>query len=233
MKFFLLVIMITLTLVAETFTIKPGWNLLGTISKIPTSQILANKNIKNVVVYSDGQYKATNKNEIDIVPEKSGFFVFSENNTTLTLQTVDTSIEVVKVDGDGNELPADAVSWKILYIKDANLYVEMKNDFTVGQSYVNHSSSYEASSYCRRLIIGNISDWRLPSISELTGISSIYQKYKDYFTVIDNNFYWSSSNSIINNRTIYASSNIITGSIINERDNPKKVICIKRDIETQ
>jgi hypothetical protein len=138
MKKILLAIMLTSILVAETFTIKPGWNLLGTIAEIPTAEVLANTNIKNIVIYSDGGYKATNKNEFTTIPAKSGFFVFSESNTTLSLQTVesvDTSVEVVKVDGNGNELSADATAWKILYIKDVNLYIEMKNDFTVGQSY--------------------------------------------------------------------------------------------------
>jgi len=47
MKKILLAIMLTSILVAETFIIKPGWNLLGTIAEISTAEILANANIKD------------------------------------------------------------------------------------------------------------------------------------------------------------------------------------------
>lgn len=189
MKKILLTVMLTSILVAETFTIKPGWNLLGTIVEIPTAEILANENIKNVVIYSNGSYKATNKNEFKTIPAKSGFFVFSESSTTISLQTVksvDTSVKVVKVDGNGNELSADANYWKILYIKEANLYIEMKDDYTVGQKFSNTG----AVTYCSNLTIGNISEWRLPTNAEFTGIGSIYQKNKDYFMRIDSDNSW-------------------------------------------
>jgi hypothetical protein len=229
MKKILLAIMLTSILVAETFTIKPGWNLLGTIVEIPTVEVLANANIKNVVIYSGGNYKATNKNEFTIIPAKSGFFVFSESSTTLSLQTVEptnTSVEVVKVDGDGNELSADATSWKILYVKDANLYIEMKNDFTVGQSYaITSDSTGEAETYCNNLTIGSISDWHLPTIAELTGVSSIYSKYQKYFTTISNSSYWSSSKN--GSYKMYA--NIRSGSTDYDIGNShsRKVICVK------
>jgi len=186
MKIILLAIILTSLLVAETFTIKPGWNLLGTIAKIPTAEVLANADIKNVVIYSNGSYKATNKNEFTTIPAKSGFFVFSESSTTLSLQTFDSSVEVVKIDENGNELSADATSWKILHIKVANLYIEMKDDYTVGQKF----SNTDAVTYCTDLTIGSISGWRLPTNAEFTGIGSIYQNTNNYFVIIDADNSW-------------------------------------------
>lgn len=180
-------------LFAETFTIAPGWSLLGTQAEIPTSKILSNSSIKNVVIYTNGAYKATNKNEFSTIPAKSGFFVYSESSTTLTLQTVDTSVVLKKVDGNGNELADDAASWKILHIKNANLYVEMKNDFTIDQKF---SSQEEAIAYCTNLTIGSISGWRLPTFTELTGIGSVYNTSKDYFTKMNyNSYHWVNDNT--------------------------------------
>jgi len=70
----------------------------------------------------------------------------------------------------------------------------MKNDFTVGQSYaITSDSTGEAETYCNNLTIGSISSWHLPTIAELTGVSSIYSNYQDYFTTISNENYWSTS----------------------------------------
>lgn len=177
MKKTLLTTLTATLLLGESFTLQSGWNLLGTNAEIQTSQILSNPTIKNVVIYTNGAYKATSKNEFSSIPAKSGFFVFAENATTLELETLDTSADLAKVDGDGVELPANASSWKILHIKDANLYVEMKNDYAVGQKY----SRDEALSYCANLTVGNISGWRLSETNELTGIGSVYNKSKDFF----------------------------------------------------
>ena len=73
-KIIVTILMLNSLLLSTTFTINPGWNLLGTSKSLPVSDILANTNIKNVVIYQNGEYKASNKNEITTIPEKSGFF---------------------------------------------------------------------------------------------------------------------------------------------------------------
>lgn len=188
MKKTLALTLVSTLLFAETFTIQPGWNLLGTQAEIQTSEVLSNSSIKNVVIYTNGSYKATNKNEFSTIPAKSGFFVFSESSTSLALQTVDTSVSLKKVDANGNELADDAALWKILHIKDAKLYVEMKNDFTINQKF---SSQEEAIAYCTNLTVGSVSGWRLPTTTELTGIGSVYNTSRDYFTQMNyNSMHW-------------------------------------------
>lgn len=202
-------------LLGETFTLQPGWNLLGTIAEIPASQILANSNVKNVVIYKDGAYKATNKNEFTTIPPKSGFFVFTESPTIIELQTVDTSVELAKVDENGNEISPSSASWKILYIKFANLYVEMKNDYTVGQKY----SNSEASEYCASLSIGNVSGWRLPTNSEFTGIGSLYQTQKSFFSRVDSENGW--------HHTSNGYAALSSGASTGITNNAMPVICVK------
>jgi len=102
----------------------------------------------------------------------------------------------------------------------------MKNDFTVGQSYaIRLDTTGEAEEYCNNLTIGSISGWHLPTIAELTGVSSIYSSYQNYFTTISNDTYWSSSTD--GNYKMYAS--IRTGSTGRDIGNSssKKVICVK------
>lgn len=218
MKKTLALTLLSTLLLAETFTIQPGWNLLGTQAEIPTSELLSNSNIKNVVIYTNGAYKATNKNEFSTVPAKSGFFVFSESATSLTLQTVDTTVNLKKVDGNGNELADDATPWKILHIKDAHLYVEMKNDFTIDQKF---SSQEEAISYCTSFTVGNVSGWRLPTTMELTGIGSVYNTSKDYFTKMNYlNNHWVNDN-------IYTYASPAGGSAGGGSTGLKDTVCVK------
>ena len=196
-------------LLATTFTLNTGWNLLGTIDAIPVTQILANTSVKNVVIYQNGIYKASNNNEFTTVPAKSGFFVYSDSSNTFDLTTVNTTVALAKLDGNGTELLSDAASWEILHIKDESLYVEMKNDFTAGQSFIFST----AITYCSNLVIGSISGWRSPSISELTGVLSIYNLNPDYFTKLISGNYWSSTiDATRTNGYIYSSLEGVTGN---------------------
>ena len=96
----------------------------------------------------------------------------------------------------------------------------------VGQSYaIKSDSTGEAEAYCNNLTVGSISGWHLPTIAELTGVSSIYSNYQDFFTTISNDTYWSSS--LDGSYKMYANLRIGgTGSDIgNSRS--RKVICVK------
>lgn len=197
--FFIVLSVQSSVLLATTFSLNPGWNLLGTTADIPVTTILTNINIKNVVIYQDGMYKASNNNEFTTVPSGSGFFVFSETSTTINLAVTVTegtsTVTLAKVDGNGAELPNDATNWEILHVKDANLYVEMKNDFTSGQLFTNDGATGEAATYCNNLVVGIVTGWRLPTISELTGLSSMYSdgQYTNYFLVDAIYYHWSST----------------------------------------
>jgi hypothetical protein len=85
----------------------------------------------------------------------------------------------------------------------------------------------EATTYCTDLTVENISSWHLPTISEITGLSSIYSKYENSFTIISIESYWSTSIDTGNGGNIYG---IITsggtGSVYDNR-NARKVICVK------
>lgn len=217
-------------LLASTFTLNPGWNLLGTMVEIPVSQILTNTSIKNVVIYQNGLYKASNNNEFTVVPGKSGFFVFSDSSTTINLNAdtipVDTSVTLAKVDGNGNELANDAVFWDILHVKDANLYLEMKNDFTIGQLYLHNGTAGDATEYCNNLLVGTISGWRLPTVTELTGLQSVSNLNPNYFLVDKTLGYWTSTNDSV----IYYFYGFFSGSSSPVRtgiDRNFRVACVK------
>lgn len=190
-KLFILVTLLAQSnaLLATTFTLSSGWNLLGTAAEIPVSQILSNTNVKNVVIYQNGIYKASNNNEFTTVPAKSGFFVYSDSSIAINLTTVDTSVTLAKLDSSGTELASDATTWDILHIKDAGLYVEMKNDFTAAQLFTFSSTA----TYCSNLNIGAVTGWYAPTISELTGVLEIYNLSPGYFTKLNSGNYWSST----------------------------------------
>jgi hypothetical protein len=196
MKKIILSTLISTTLFATTYTLIPGWNLLGTISEIPVSQILANPAVRNVVIYRNGGYESSASNGITTIPEKNGFFVYTDSSTTVEISDGNPPSSTLQhLDGDLN--PTEDATWAILKVVDANLLVEMKTStYNAGLTY-NHD---QAISYCQDLTVGSVTGWRLPEIGELEGLSNLYQTGNENDFIIrkndpTNTYYWSSDKS--------------------------------------
>jgi len=193
MKKSIIATMLTSTLLMSTeYTLQQGWNLLGTQYPIKVSTLLANPAVKNVVIYQDGEYKSTSSNGFSVIPEHSGFFVYTENSANVVISdSVTPTATLEKLDGYLN--PVSDNSWEILRIKEAKLLVEMKtNSFSAGTTYTQD----EAKAYCRNLTVGTVSDWRLPTLGELQALTDIYLHNASQFKIrSENSLYWSSTPS--------------------------------------
>jgi len=177
-------------LMSTEYTLQSGWNLLGTQYPIKVSTLLANPAVKNVVIYQDGEYKSTASNGFSTIPEHSGFFVYTESSTNVTINdSVAPTATLIKLDGNLQVVTDD--TWEILQIKEANLLVEMKtNAFSAGMTYTQD----EAEAYCRNLTVGIVSDWRLPTLGELQALTDIYLHNASQFKIrSENSLYWSST----------------------------------------
>jgi len=178
-KILLMFILMISSLYATTYTLIPGWNLLGTKYSIPASDILKNPEVRNIVIYQDGAYASSAANEFTTIPADSGFFVYTDSSISVEISdTVTPSITLQKLDGNFNETTEE--SWKILKIVDANLLIEMKNNtYNAGLFY----TWSEAASYCQNLTIGSVSDWRLPTKVEMNALIDIYATYESDFII--------------------------------------------------
>ena len=171
MKKILLSALFATSLFATTYTLYPGWNLLGTIGEIPVSAILANTAVRNIVIYRNGGYESSASNQFSKIPANSGFFVYTDSSTSVTIQDgAPPSSEIQKLDEDLN--PTTDSTWPILKIVDANLLVEMKSStYNAGLTY----ELAQAKDYCQNLVIGSVTNWRIPSLGELRALSDIYR----------------------------------------------------------
>lgn len=176
------------------YTLESGWNLLGSSSTIPTSNFTANSNVRNIVIYQNGQYKSTANNEFSTIPANSGFWIYTDSQ--ISVEVSDNNFiptnDLKKLDSSLNEVANDATSWDILEVVGADLYFEMKtNSFLASTTY----TGSEANNYCNNLIIGALSNWRLPLAGELEALSSLYLEgsNSNYFLIkSDDSFYRSS-----------------------------------------
>ncbi len=191
MKKIILSTLMASSLFATTYTLVPGWNLLGTISEIPVSQILANPAVRNVVIYRNGGYESSASNEFTTIPEKNGFFVYTDSSTTVDISDSNPPSSTLQhLDGDLN--PTEDATWAILKVVDANLLVEMKTStYNAGLSY-NHD---QAISYCQNLTVGSVTGWRLPESGELLALGDIYRagNENDFIIRSDDSYYWSNT----------------------------------------
>ena len=186
-------ILVASSLFAVTYTLNPGWNLLGTTSEIQVSQILTNPAVRNVVIYENGTYKSSASNGLSKIPANNGFFVYTDSQTTVDIADgTPPSSTLQHLDGDLN--PTTAATWAILKIVDANLLLEMKtSSYNAGLTY----TQAEAESYCQALTIGTTTGWRFPTSGELNALSDIYMLGNESHFIIrsKSSYYWSSSSA--------------------------------------
>jgi len=71
-----------------------------------------------------------------------------------------------KLDEDGNDLPDSATEWVMVRDNVTGLIWEVKTDDNKGDKY----NWEDAISYCGSLSLGGYSDWRIPTIKELSFI---------------------------------------------------------------
>lgn len=187
------------SLFATTYTLVPGWNLLGTISEIPVSQILANPAVRNVVIYRNGGYESSAANDFTTIPEKNGFFVYTDSSTTVDISDANPPSSTLQhLDGDLN--PTSEAGWAILKVVDANLLIEMKTStYNAGLTY-NHA---QATTYCQDLTVGSVTGWRLPEVEELKALGDIYRvgNENDFIIRSGYTYYW--TNNTFTNDTSY------------------------------
>jgi hypothetical protein len=191
MKKLIIALLFASQLFAVSFTLTSGWNLLGAPRDIPTSELLNNSNIQNIVIFENGSYKSSSANEFSTIKANSGFWVYTKSAGTLSVGVADTAVGVKKLDADLNVLPDNASQWAIMHIVDAGLYVQMKNDFTVNQQY----TWEEAIDYCTSLTVGSTDGWRLPTQGELAGIGGLYDQHSSFFGTVNGGRYWASSSA--------------------------------------
>lgn len=225
MKKILLSALMTTSLFATTYTLNPGWNLLGTISEIPVSKILANPEVRNVVIYRNGGYESSASNDFTIIPEKNGFFVYTDSSTTVEIVDGTPPSSVLQhLDGDLN--PTEEATWAILKVVDADLLIEMKTStYNAGLTYT-YSGALD---YCQNLTVGSVTGWRVPLYGELRSLSDIYlQGNENDFIIRDGSSpYWVDVGST---STTMAGFMSFDGSIDSNggvNSTPRYTICVK------
>jgi len=190
----ILFILLSTSLFGTSYTLQQGWNLLGSNQSIEVSRLLSNPSVRNVVIYANGVYKSSASNEFSTIPKNSGFFVYTDNTTSITIEdTLIPSSQLQHLDGTLNLVTGTV--WDILKVVDANLLVEMKTStFNAGLTYT-HA---EATSYCQRLTIGTVSGWRLPTFGEMQALSDVYLNgnENDFLIRLSDSFYWTSSDGV-------------------------------------
>jgi len=172
-------LLVASTLLAQTYEVDKGWSLLGTEEPLATMDILNNKSIENIVIFSNGTYKYSANNDFSVIPAKNGFWVYANQSTILDT----TPKEFRKLDGDTLlEVDEDATSWDILEINDLNLRVEMKSSQEHGETLY---TVEDGAAYCKNLTVGLISGWKLPTQVEFDSLTEIYVEKIDQFLLYD------------------------------------------------
>ena len=221
-KIIILALLLT-SLSATTFTLNPGWNLLGHNQSIEVSTLLKNSEVRNVVIYDNGVYKSSASNEFTTIPANKGFFVYTDSSLDITVSTGGLpSSTLQRLDGNLN--PTTDASWDILKIVDANLLLEMKTStYNAGLTYT-HT---EAVNYCQNLTIGTVTGWRLPTIGELKALADIYGAGNaDAFIIRSSgSYYWSGTD--YNSDRAYYSKFEYAFEQHDRKTNNNYAICVK------
>ena len=105
-----------------------------------------------------------------------------------------------KLDSNGNELPRFSLSWAMVRDNNTGLTWEMKTDDGSDRDKDNKYTWQGALDYCEALDLGGHTDWRLPTVQELTFLANYGEKfpepavYKLFFpNTVTDNLYWSST----------------------------------------
>jgi len=106
-----------------------------------------------------------------------------------------------KLDSNGNELSPSATFWSMVRDNDTGLIWEVKTDDGSSHDKDNTYTWQKAQAYCEALDLGGHTDWRLPTVQELTFLANYGASfpepavYKAFFpnTVTAYYLYWSST----------------------------------------
>lgn len=119
----------------------------------------------------------------------------NNDNSNICTNPEFTAVELERLDENGSLVTDTSTPWKILHIKDAQMYVEMKNDFTVDETYNRL--------HCDNLVLGGVSDWKIASLNNISGIRGVYYNNPEYFTKVNEGNYTALGNGNSIHKEIY------------------------------
>ena len=218
--------LITTGLMATSYTAPSGWSLFGTNSEVSVSKILENKEIRNIVIYRNGNYKYSANNDFTTIPANSGFWLFASNATTVTLEdsvvTKELLVNLKRFDSSLNEVKV-GTSWDILELQDENLYMEMKTStYSIALRY----TQSEAVEYCNALQIGSLSEWRLPTRNEANRINNVSSVNFEYFLLKESSSYWTSTVDESDDDRYYTINYFSDSSYSSSYSSSQRAVCV-------
>jgi len=207
MKKLFLLLILGITLNAESISLQLGWNLIGSSSKINISNF-SQYGIDEVFMYVNGGWKnykkSSNINNIGSAIEKNnGFWIYSTANTTLNFAFNNTySISLESLAGTYKILSSNLTSSLI------QSYFFSESDLSGSTHTMNSNGTYATKTYYKENLIQStngtfsILDGKIISYDNATGNDSISK-----LIVSGNMVTLSSKNSIFTATTIFQKIN--------------------------